>query len=134
MPLASKARKRQQARAHDRRRLVDAVVGGRGALAHEDRVRRPIGRVGRLANVVEQQHRLARLGVAHFDPARERLRLVGDIAFDAEPGQFVVGQSKQAPEGFGRQPGDAEGYGELLDVGSAPNQPRGAPATRFLRS
>lgn len=105
---------RQQADAHDARHLIDLVERLRGALAHVDGVGRTVGRVGGLADVVEQQHALAGRGVPHLDPVGVARRFVGDVALNTLLGQLVIGQPEQMLERLDRKSRDAKIHDRLL--------------------
>jgi len=60
-----------------------------------------VRRVGRLVDVVQQQCRLARLQVAHFDAVGEARCVVDHVALHAGGGQCRVVQAEQVAEGFG---------------------------------
>lgn len=99
---------RHSADPHDLRDLVDRVVGGLGTFADEDCVARPVGRVGGLMRVVEQQRGFAGFEVANLDTVGEAGLPIDDVALDALRREFVVGQPEEVPEGVWAQARDPE--------------------------
>src|SRR5690606_41385475 len=114
---------------------TDPVVGLRRALAHEDRVAGAVRRVGRLVHVVDQEQRLARLGVAHPDAVRQARVGSGDPALRAMPGQRCVGQAEQRLEGFRGETGNAVVHVRRFAwVGVRPRYARRACGSRRFRT
>ena len=68
----------------------------------------------RLADMVEKEHALARLRIAHLDAVGEARLPVDDVALHAECREFGVRQPKERPERFGRKTCEAKCHVELL--------------------
>ena len=106
------AAQRQQPHAQRLGHLVDGVVRLGGALAYKNGVRGAVGRVRILADMVQQQHRIADRRVAQFDAIRVARLAVDDVAQDAERGQLGIGQAIQVLEWARRQAADTERHGQ----------------------
>jgi hypothetical protein len=86
------------------------------ALADEDRMARAIGGVGGLVGEVEQQHGLARLGIAKLDPVGKAGLPINPVALDAPRSERGIGQAIEMAERCRIEAGNAKGHGELHRV------------------
>ena len=99
---------RQRAGAQERWNLAGGRRGLRGALPDVDGVARAERAVRRLVCVVNEDHRLARLGVGEADAAGKAGLGVGGAPHGAPGGELGVGQGEQGRERRGRQGLDLE--------------------------
>ena len=107
------------------------IVAFHGALAHEDRMARPIRRRCRVVYVVEKQRPFAGLEVAQFDAVGEAGVLVNEVALRTERGEGVVVEAEEMGEFASREAGDPVRHAAML---SSPPPARTPILALFERS
>ena len=117
-----------------RRDFIDQRDNIFGLFANEDRVARAVWTVDVMANVIEQEHRLANRGVLPAYPARAAECAVRDDAPRAVRRQLGIAAAKQGGEAIARQAFDHVGHPTLRFLATIPCHALLRLASRRLRS